>query len=161
MRTGLAAAKGLCEAVGVRLAGVSRLEVLADAAGVSEGLVALDAGRGQVYVREVVSGREWVCGDADLDRRGTTERLPSEDEHRKNAGLVVADEKVALRLASDGAVLRRLHVRDALGVVLRRLGEHEPMRDGVVDANYVRAEQEIYAKVGERKPAVPFAMTGE
>jgi tRNA threonylcarbamoyladenosine biosynthesis protein TsaB len=66
MRTGLAAAKGLCEAAGLRLVGVSRLEVLADAAGARDGVVALDAGRGEMYVRDVASGRERLCGDAEV-----------------------------------------------------------------------------------------------
>ena len=37
VRVGLAAAKGLCEAVGLRLAAVSRLEMLAVAAGLEDG----------------------------------------------------------------------------------------------------------------------------
>jgi tRNA threonylcarbamoyladenosine biosynthesis protein TsaB len=133
MRTGLAAAKGLCEAAGVRLAAVSRLEVLAEAAGVSEGLVALDAGRGEVYVREVASGREWVGGDAEVVGRGT---------------VVVAEERVAERLTGCQVVIRALHVGDALGAVLRRVAEGG---DDVasVDANYVRGGREIYRKAGQ------------
>ena len=132
MRTGLAAAKGLSEGAGVRLVAVSRLEVLAAAAGVGEGVVALDAGRGEVYVREVASGREWVCGDAEL--AGVL------------GGVVVAEERVAVRLAGSGAVVRSLRVGDALGVVLRRLGKGDGGETGVVDANYVRGEGEIYGK---------------
>ena len=52
VRTGLAMAKGLCEVVGLRLASVSRLEVLAEAADLREGFAVLDAGRGSLYVRE-------------------------------------------------------------------------------------------------------------
>jgi len=140
MRTGLAAAKGLCEAAGVRLVGVSRLEVLANAAMMTEGVVALDAGRGQVYVREVVSGREWVCGDAEL-----LDFL----EKQSAGGLVVAEERVAERLAAGGPVVRPLHVIDALSVVLRRLVEGGALSNTVVDANYVRGEQDIYRKTGE------------
>jgi tRNA threonylcarbamoyladenosine biosynthesis protein TsaB len=131
MRTGLAAAKGFCEAAGVRLVGVSRLEVLADAAGVGDGVVALDAGRGEVYVRDVVSGREWLSGDAEVSG---------------GVALTVAEERVAERLAACGPLVRALHVGDALGLVLRRLEEGE---EDVVDANYVRGENDIYRKRGE------------
>jgi tRNA threonylcarbamoyladenosine biosynthesis protein TsaB len=58
MRIGLATAKGLCEAAGLPLAAVSRLAVLADAASLREGIAALDAGRGELYVRDVASGHE-------------------------------------------------------------------------------------------------------
>jgi len=110
MRTGLAAAKGLCEAAGVRLVAVSRLEVLADKAGVVDGYVALDAGRGEVYVRDVVSGREWLGSGVEYAATDTP-----------------------------------LHVGDALGVVLRGLAEGA-VDAGVVDANYVRGESEIYRR---------------
>jgi tRNA threonylcarbamoyladenosine biosynthesis protein TsaB len=51
VRTGLAAAKGLCEASRLPLIAVSRLEVLAEASGLAAGLAVLDAGRGELYVR--------------------------------------------------------------------------------------------------------------
>lgn len=60
VRTGMAVAKGLCEATGLKLVAVSRLEVLADVAGLQTGLVALTAGRGEMYVRDVATGREWL-----------------------------------------------------------------------------------------------------
>ena len=141
MRTGLAAAKGFCEAAGLRLVGVSRLEVLADAAGAADGLVALDAGRGEVYVREVISGREWLCADADVSR---------------DVGLVVAEERVAERFAAWKPVRRTLHAGDALGVVLRRLEEVEEDA-ALVEANYVRGERDIYRKTGEAANAGPAA----
>jgi tRNA threonylcarbamoyladenosine biosynthesis protein TsaB len=140
MRTGMAAAKGLCEAAGVRLIGVSRLEVLAEAAAMTTGMVALDAGRGQVYVRAVVSGREWLCGDAELLELMVTQ----------SAGqLVVAEQRVEDRLAAGRPVVRPLHVIDSLDVVLRRLTEDAVVPNEFVDANYVRGEQDIYRKAGE------------
>ena len=52
VRVGLAAAKGLCEVGGLRMAAVSRLAVLLDAAGGhTSDLAVLDAGRGEFYVR--------------------------------------------------------------------------------------------------------------
>lgn len=137
MRAGLATAKGLCEAAGLRMTAVSRLEVLADTAALDDGLVALDAGRGELYVRDVRSGREWLC---------------AEDAIEGLVGgrvLIVAEERLVERLAGWCApVLRSLHVGDAVGVVLRR------MREGgsdvsLVDANYVREESDIYRKPGE------------
>jgi tRNA threonylcarbamoyladenosine biosynthesis protein TsaB len=167
MRTGLAAAKGLCEASGVRLAAVSRLEVLADAAGVSEGLVALDAGRGEVYVREVVSGREWVCGDAEVGGMGVVAEDRSRslrDDNQKgkdkdkvggegsgNGLIVVAEERLVERLAGGEVVVRALHVGDALRVVLRRLAEGAEDA-ALVDANYVRGEREIYRTSAQAAP---------
>jgi tRNA threonylcarbamoyladenosine biosynthesis protein TsaB len=133
MRTGMAAAKGFCEAAGLRLVGVSRLEVLADAAGVRSGLVALDAGRSELYVREVASGREWLCADAELIGTGS---------------LAVAEERVAERLAAGEVLLRPLRVGDALGVVLQRLAEAADDA-ALVEANYVRGEGDIYRKAGE------------
>jgi tRNA threonylcarbamoyladenosine biosynthesis protein TsaB len=133
MRTGLATAKGLCEAAGLRLLGVSRLAVLADAAQVTEGLVALDAGRGEVYVREAISGREWLCRDAEVSRDGA---------------LVVAEERVAARLAASGPVVCPLHVEDALRLVLRKLAQ--AVEDAAsLEANYVRGEADIYRKPGD------------
>jgi hypothetical protein len=84
-----------------------------------------------VYVRDVVSGREWLSGDAEVSG---------------GVALTVAEERVAERLAACGPLVRALHVGDALGLVLRRLEEGE---EDVVDANYVRGENDIYRKRGE------------
>jgi tRNA threonylcarbamoyladenosine biosynthesis protein TsaB len=136
MRTGLATAKGLCEAAGLPLATVSRLEVLADAASLQEGIVALDAGRGELYVRDVSAGREWLC---------SSDALPDVLGGR---GVVVAEARVAERLSTCEPALRALHAGDALGVVLRRLreGGSDVSR---IDANYVREESDIYRKPAE------------
>lgn len=145
MRTGLATAKGLCEASGLRMAAVSRLEVLADTVGqdatfLRDGLAALDAGRGELYVRDARDSREWLC---------------SSDAFEGVAGgrpVVVAEVRVAERLVACQPVMSTLHVRDAVGVVLRRL------RAGgsdisFVDANYVREESDIYRKPGDMAKA--------
>ncbi len=141
MRTGLAAAKGFCESAGLRLVGVSRLEVLADAAGARSGLVALDAGRGELYVRDVASGREWLCADAEVSVAGS---------------VVVAEERVAERLAARKSVFRPLRVGDALGLVLQGLA-HSAEDAALVEANYVRVERDIYRKVGDAAKAGPSA----
>jgi tRNA threonylcarbamoyladenosine biosynthesis protein TsaB len=132
VRTGLAAAKGLCEAASLRLATVSRLEALADAAGLVDGFAVLDAGRGELYVRDVGLGREWLCA---------SDELPA----AVRGGVVVAESRVAERLAALEPMLHPLHVGDALPAVLRCLEAGDS--DGMfAEANYVRGEQNIYAK---------------
>jgi tRNA threonylcarbamoyladenosine biosynthesis protein TsaB len=127
VRTGLSVAKGLCEAAELKLALVSRLEVLAQAAGMEDGLVALDAGRGEFYVRDVRSGREYICGADAMTQ-----------------GVVVAEARTAEKLAAFAPMLQPLRVNDALGAVLAclRAGGTDV---ALAEANYVRGELEIYA----------------
>jgi len=133
IRAGLAAAKGLCIAAGLPLAAVSRLEVLADAASLQQGFAVLDAGRGELYVREIGTGREWLASTADLQ---------AACDHQQ---LVVAEEHVAERFAGCETILRPLHVGDALSTVLRRFDE--AANDvALTDANYVREPDDIYGK---------------
>ncbi len=135
IRAGLAAAKGLCEAVGIPMAAVSRLEVLANAAELADGYAALDAGRAEVYVREVRTGREWLCATGDLRLQCHGERI------------ALAESRLVEQLEGCETILRPLHASDSRGAVLRKL------RTGgsdvaLTDANYVRQESDIY-----RKPA--------
>lgn len=145
VRVGMAAAKGLCEAAGLRLVAVSRLEVLAEAAGLREGFAVLDAGRGEVYVREVGSGREWLA------------EVGAEEFAEKQ--IVAAEERVVERLRRSDMLrgsdvrLWTLGVGDAVGTVLRRLRGGEPPVDAalldaaLLDANYVRGEKDMYRKM--------------
>jgi tRNA threonylcarbamoyladenosine biosynthesis protein TsaB len=130
VRIGMAAAKGLCEARSLRLAVVSRLEVLADAAALTDGLAVLDAGRAEFYVRDASSGVEWLCAGDELPAGGK---------------VAVAELRLVERLVARDPVLCPLHVGGALPVVLRRLAGGG---DDVVlaEANYVRGEQNIYGK---------------
>lgn len=133
IRAGLAVAKGLCEAAGVPLIAVSRLEVLADAAALQRGFAVLDAGRGEVYVREVSTQREWLSSIADFESACAGQPV------------AIAEARMAERLLRSSPVLCPLHVADALAAVLRAGGG-----DGVLaDANYVREESDIY-----RQPAM-------
>lgn len=141
VRVGLAVCKGLCEAVGLPIAAVSRLEVLADAAKLCEGVAVLRAGREQVYardvrnclgqgerlleiaaMREMVHGREVVCAEEVL--------LP------------------ALQEVSGRVRLVALTAADASGTVRRCLAEGGSDL-AQVDANYVRDEETIYVR-GQR-----------
>jgi tRNA threonylcarbamoyladenosine biosynthesis protein TsaB len=131
IRAGLAVAKGFCIAVGLPLAAVSRLEVLADAASLQQGFAVLDAGRGELYVREISTGREWLS---------STSYFNAESKQ-----VVVAEQSVAERLAGCSIILRPLHVGDALSAVLRKLQE-VPSDVALTDANYVREPDDIYGK---------------
>jgi tRNA threonylcarbamoyladenosine biosynthesis protein TsaB len=135
VRVGVAAAKGLCEGAGARLVAVSRLAVLAEAAGVKDGFVALHAGRDELYVREVDGGREWLCGAEALREVAAAARV------------VVAGTKVAEMLAGLQVSVHSLRVVDALGLVLRRM-EEGAEDAALVDGNYVRSERDIYGKAG-------------
>ena len=133
IRAGLAAAKGLCIAADLPLVAVSRLEVLADAASLQQGFAVLDAGRGEFYVREIGTGREWLSSTAGLQAACDRQQV------------IVAEEHVAERLVSCETILRPLHVGDALSTVLRRLNEGN--NDvAFTDANYVREPDDIYGR---------------
>jgi tRNA threonylcarbamoyladenosine biosynthesis protein TsaB len=141
VRLGVSAAKGLCDALGVRLAAVSRLAVLAELSGVGGRVCAvLDAGRGEFYCGEYVDG---VC---------VREALLTRDEVLALAGrsgaLVVCEAGVAEALVSLGPkVVREPRAGDALGLAMRRIegGEFDDL--AMVDANYVRrTDAEIFAK---------------
>jgi len=135
IRTGLAAAKGLCEAAGLPMAAVSRLEVLASAAGLADGYAAIDAGRAEVYVREIRTGREWLSPVGKLPEQCHGERI------------ALAESRLTDQLEGCETILCPLHASDSRGPVLRklRLGGSDV---ALTDANYVRQEADIY-----RKPA--------
>jgi len=135
IRAGLATAKGLCEAAGLPMTAVSRLEVLANAAGLSAGYAALDAGRAEVYVRDISTGREWLCPIGEL-------RLLSQGER-----IALAESCLADQLAGCEIILHPLHASDSCGPVLRKL-RHGESDVALTDANYVLQEGDIY-----RKPA--------
>ncbi len=136
IRTGLAAAKGLCEAAGLPMAAVSRLEVLADAAELVVGYAALDAGRAEVYVREITTGCEWLCAIGDLQRQCHGQPI------------ALAESRLVDQIEGCETILRTLHASDSRGPVLRklRIGGSDV---ALTDANYVRQEGDIYRKPAE------------
>ena len=129
VRVGLAAAKGLCEAVGSKLIATSRLEVLSQQ-GTAGGLAVLDAGRDEFYVRD--AGTEFLTGRAELlaASQGRT--------------VVTADQRVA-EVCADTIVVQ-LDATSALPIVLRRWSEGRFDEVASIDANYVRSERDIYAR---------------
>jgi len=136
VRTGMAMAKGLCEVAGLRLASVSRLEVLAEAADLREGFAVLAAGRDLLYVRE--------------QRRTEPAReyLASVDEFEHSAAgapIVVAEKKAADLLDRLAPLLRELRPIDLLKPAQRCLAEGGT-NVALADANYVLPESEIYSR---------------
>lgn len=141
VRTGLATAKALCEVAGIPLASVSRLELLAEAAGLKDGFAVLDAGRGSLYVREAGAGeREWMEGVAEFEARAGGREI------------VVAEEKMAARLSGLAPRLVELRPIAMLGLVQRVLAQGGT-DVAWADANYVLAESEIYRKPGVKGAA--------
>jgi tRNA threonylcarbamoyladenosine biosynthesis protein TsaB len=129
VRVGMAAAKGLCEALRIPMAAVSRLAVLADAAAATAGVAVMDAGRGELYVRDVATGVESLRRVEDV-----------------RAGEAVGESSLLNKLP--GMRVVEMTAADAWGAVLRglRAGGTDV---ALAEANYVRGEAEIYA----RKPA--------
>lgn len=134
VRVGLAVAKGLCEAWGIPLVALSRLEVL-QRLGVDGVVAVLDAGRGEFYVRD-----------------GASERLLSREQlwaAVQERDVVAAEQKVVDVLAGAGRTeLVALDAATGVGLLLERV-EAEDFSDlSSLDANYVRGESEMYAGKG-------------
>jgi hypothetical protein len=111
--------------------------VLAGAAGLEAGFAALDAGRGQVYVREQRSGErgmEYLLGVEELVARAGGQRV------------VVAEEKLLEPLSGVQPVLRALRPADMLGPV-RRCFAAGGTDVAWADANYVVPEDQIYRRL--------------
>lgn len=136
IRGGLAAAKGLCEAARLPMAAVSRLEVLANAAEMPAGYAALDAGRAEVYLREIGTGRERLCPIGDLRIQCQGERI------------ALAEGRLIDQLEGCDTILRPLQASDSRRPVYRKLrvGGSDV---ALTDANYVRQEHDIYRKPAE------------
>jgi tRNA threonylcarbamoyladenosine biosynthesis protein TsaB len=145
VRVGLSAAKGLSEAGGVPLIAVSRLELLAVAAGVGDAVVypVLDAGRGEFYFA--------VCEHGSCLRESL---VPAEE-----VILAVGSGRV---LACEGAVaagLAGVEVKlvaepvagDLLPIAVARLKRGAVDDAALVDANYLRrTDFEIQARLAAR-----------
>lgn len=150
LRVGLAAIKGLAEALQKPIAAVSLLEAVAcSASSCSRVLAALDAGRTDVY-----------AGDYELRPRTRmcSERLLSREdflaEARKAAAcgnaVVTPDAGLAEAIRSAGLEVQQIEYPDA-GVIARLGWEHfrrgQTIRPEELDANYLRhSDAEIFAK---------------
>ena len=142
VRVGLSAAKGLSEAGQVPLVAISRLALLAAAAGEGAGQVCavLDAGRSEFY-----------CGMYESGRR-ISEALLTAEELAGAAGsadlLITCEARIADALGTLGArLVKEPRAADALPLVVERVlaGEFEEVSG--LDANYLRrTDLEILAK---------------
>ena len=88
IRVGLSTAKGLAEAAGIPLIAVSRLALLANAAGLPHVLAAVDAGRNEYYVGEYRDGVN--LGELLLSAEETVAMA-----RQPGAGVLVCDESRA------------------------------------------------------------------
>jgi tRNA threonylcarbamoyladenosine biosynthesis protein TsaB len=137
VRTGLAAAKGMCEAAGLRLVMVSRLEVLARGSGLREGFAVLGAGRKDLYVRHQQAG-------------GASEAMSTIDDllcMGKGADVVVAEPAMAELLRELRPRVHELSIGDAV-IPLCEAWRHGDIDLAAADANYVRRESELYVRQG-------------
>ena len=131
VRVGMAAAKGISEATGLRILPVSRLAMLAHAGG-SDACAVLDAGRGEYYVR-TPDGVESLV---------TKEALQELVQGRR---LLVTEEKVFNALQDFSPEKIEISLQLALPLVMEAQ-KAEGMDSALADANYVRREQDIYGK---------------
>jgi tRNA threonylcarbamoyladenosine biosynthesis protein TsaB len=141
VRVGLSAAKGLSEAGGVPLIAVSRLALLAAAAGEEAATVhaVLDAGRGEFYYGEYVG-----------HRRVREALLTGEEVAVAGAGgmVVVCEAKAVEALAAlHPRGVREPSAGDALPFALERIAVGDFDDAATLDANYLRrTDAEIFAK---------------
>jgi tRNA threonylcarbamoyladenosine biosynthesis protein TsaB len=146
LRVGLSTAKALCEVLGKPMAAISMLEALALTYG-EEGqkiTVALDAGRGELYVGDNgINGqraelkREYIAKQVDLLKELAARESPIITTHPSLAE--AGGDKVAL--------VKPLHA-DAIGRIgLRKLLAGDTVDPATFDANYIRrSDAELYTQ---------------
>ena len=149
LRVGLATVKGLCEILRKPLATVSMLEAVAvtyGAAGETVVTAVLDAGRGEVYVREYRVG----SGSASLEREYIVKMAEFAGEANRIGGeLLTPDKSVAEFLQSANVRVRQVArvQADGIGRIgLRKLLAGDVADAARVDVNYIRrSDAEIFS----------------
>ena len=137
VRVGLSTAKGLAQAAGVAVIGVSRLQVLARKAG-SRAAV-LDAGRGEMYFGE--------AGDAAGERLMGLEEIRG----RMDVSEIACCEAQAAQALEGARMVEAPIAEDALGYAQGRILRREFDDLAGLDAHYLRrSEAEV---VAERRAA--------
>ena len=122
VRVGLAAAKGLCEAGGVGLIGLSRLGLLAG----DDGVAVLDAGRGEFYCGVYAGGAM------------TWERLVGRGELDGLGGMVTCESRAAEALGERARLVAEPGAAEMFGAVEMRVRAGLWSDVGALDANYLR-----------------------
>ncbi|HEY5055125.1 MAG TPA: tRNA (adenosine(37)-N6)-threonylcarbamoyltransferase complex dimerization subunit type 1 TsaB [Acidobacteriaceae bacterium] len=147
VRVGLSAAKGLCEALGVPLIAISRLQVLALGANAVEDIpvfAVLDARRGEFYCGEYADGAK------------LREALVTRDELAAWIGGAAAGRELMVCEAGVAQALAEFQPQQvaepdalaALPLAMRRMERGEFDDVASIDANYLRrTDLEIFAKV--------------
>ena len=145
VRVGLSAAKGLSEAGGVPLIAVSRLELLAAAAGGGEAVVypVLDAGRGEFYFAVYEDG---VClGESLLPASQVISAVGGGRVVGCEGAVVAGLAGVEVKLVAEPVA------GDLLPIAIARLKRGAVDDAALVDANYLRrTDFEIQARLAAR-----------
>jgi tRNA threonylcarbamoyladenosine biosynthesis protein TsaB len=150
IRVGLSAAKGLADAVGLKLIGLSRLAVLAHVSGLPNVLAVIDAGRGEYYTGD------YRAGSRPRERLLTAGEVCAAAQE-PDAGVVVCESSSVSPAASDslaGNVSRYVCVpspdaADALRFAMKRFRAGDFDDPETLDANYLRrSDAELFGAGG-------------
>ena len=137
VRVGLSVAKGLCEAGGVKMVAMSRLELVADGAQV----VLLDAGRGEYYGGVFEAGREAI------------EALMTEVEARgwidtPGVAAMTCESRVVELLGERVRLVREPGSEKMMRRAMRKIGAGEWSDVALTDAHYLRrTDAELLGKL--------------
>lgn len=155
LRVGLAAVKGLAETLGIPIAGISMLEVVAGASSAKDTVHAvLDAGRGEVYVGEYkANGRSLACLREYL--RPLSLLMEELQSLGHAARVVTPDAAVAEAIRSNGTRVMRI-MRPRPDVIarlgLRRILAGVTIAPEALDAHYIRrSDAEIFAPQASKR----------
>ena len=142
VRVGLSAAKGLCEAGAVGMLAMSRLALVAAAAGDAGEVVALlDAGRGEYYCGVYRNG---MRVSEDLVAGAAPRRLMD------TAVAVTCEVRVAESLGGGVLLVAEPGPGEMLAMALGRIGTGDWSDVAAVDANYLRrTDAELLVKGGQ------------
>lgn len=148
LRVGLATAKGLCEVMEKPLVAVSMLEAVAVVRGPRDGpvAVALDAGRGEVYVGEFM-----LAGSRAAMVREYIAKVDAVAAEAASSKVTVLspDAKVVDALVALGAAAQRVeavHADDIGRFGLSKFRAGELADVAILDANYIRrSDAEIFS----------------
>jgi tRNA threonylcarbamoyladenosine biosynthesis protein TsaB len=148
VRVGLSAVKGLAEPARIPVVAVSRLQVLAQKSGAPS--AALDAHRGEIYLRLANGAAELLAGPEDLAQiAATPDRI------------AVCDEAAATMLAAAWPQVRLVRVAAPRASDAMKLGEAllaagSAIDLALLDGHYLRrSDAEIFGPANMASPSAP------